>query len=422
MGSAAMKWISTLSDAAFLPQALEEVASAAEQSLKGQKPDLCLVFISSQFLLGYESVIPFLQARLGPRVILGCSGGGVVGNGLEVEQRPALALTAAVLPDVTLTPFRVADSSMPGLDVSPREWHHLIGVPPTEQPQFIVLADPYSIRIENLLMGMDFAYPKAAKVGGLASGAKQQGENALYLNTVCYRSGAVGVALSGNIALDVLVAQGCRPIGKPMRVTKCDRNILMELDGKPPLAILRDLFMTLNARDQNLLQHALFLGLVMDPLKSHFTHGDFLVRNIVGLDTEKGVLAVGALLRQGQMVQFHLRDAQTSDEDLQQTLSVYTARSGREQLSGALLFSCLGRGEFLYGHPSHDTRSFQEAVGPIPVSGFFCNGEIGPVGGTTYLHGYTSCFALFRPLYVTSPTVGAPGHVAAHPASQPPNH
>src|SRR5256885_58541 len=170
----------------------------------------------------------------------------------------------AVLPDVTLTPFRVADSSLPGLDVSPREWHHLIGVPAADNPQFIVLADPYSIRIENLLMGMDYAYPKAAKVGGLASGATQPGENALYLNSVCYRSGAVGVALSGNVALDVLVAQGCRPIGKAMRVTKCDRNILMELDGKSPLTILRDLFLTLGARDQNLLQHALFLGLGMD--------------------------------------------------------------------------------------------------------------------------------------------------------------
>jgi small ligand-binding sensory domain FIST len=415
-----VKWISTLSDAAALPQALDDVASAAEQSLKGQKPDLCLVFISSNFLSGYETVIPYLQARLGPRVILGCSGGGVVGSGREVEHHPALALTVAVLPGVTLTPFRVADSSLPGLDVSPRQWHHLIGIPPTEDPQFIVLADPYSIRIENLLMGMDYAYPKAAKVGGLASGATQPGDNALYLNTVCYRSGAVGVALSGNVALDVLVAQGCRPIGKAMRVTKCDRNILMELDGQPPLNIMRDLFMTLDARDQNLLQHALFMGLVMDPLKSHFTHGDFLIRNIVGLDTEKGLLAVGALLRQGQIVQFHLRDAQTSADDLEQTLNMYSARSGRGQVAGALLFSCLGRGEYLYGHSSHDTRLFQQKLGQIPVSGFFCNGEIGPVGGTTYLHGYTSCFALFRPLYVASPAVSAPGTAVTEPASHPP--
>ncbi len=402
-----MKWISTLSDAATLPQALEEVASAAERSLKEQIPDLCLVFISNHFQSGYETVIPFLKARLGPRVILGCSGGGVVGTGRELENCPALALTCAVLPEVTLTPFRVADSSLPGLDASPREWHHLAGVSSVDNPQFIVLADPFSIRIDNLLMGLDYAYPKATKVGGLASGGKQPGDNALYLNSVCYRSGGVGVALSGNIALDALVSQGCRPIGKPMRVTKSDRNILVELDGKSPLHILRDLYLTLGARDQNLLQHALFLGLVMDPMKSHFTQGDFLIRNIVGMDTEKGILAIGAHLRQGQLVQFHLRDALTSDEDLKQVLSTYAQRSTHDQVTGALLFSCLGRGEYLYGHASHDSQLFQQKLGQVPISGFFCNGEIGPVGGTTYLHGYTSCFALFRPMFVTEPAISA---------------
>src|SRR4029077_4070025 len=224
---------------------------------------------SSDFRSGYETIAPAIQAALGPRVLLGCSGGGVVGDGREIEHEPALTITAAVLPDVTLTPFRVADSSLPDLDVSPRQWHHLVGVSPVEQPQFIVLADPFSIRIENLLMGLDYAYPKAMKVGGLASGAAQPGENALFFNSVCYRSGAIGLAMTGNIALDTLVAQGCRPIGKPLRVTRCDRNILTELDGQPPLNVLRDLYSTLDSRDQSLLQYALFLGLVMDPMKSH---------------------------------------------------------------------------------------------------------------------------------------------------------
>lgn len=415
-----MKWISTLSDAATLPQALEDVATAAEQSLKDQKPDLCLVFISSHFHKNYESVITFLKERLGPRVILGCSGGGVVGKGRELENRPALALTCAILPDVVITPFRVADSSLPGLDASPREWHQLIGVPPLANPQFILLADPYSIRIENFLMGMDYAYPKSTKVGGLASGGAQPGDNALYLNSVCYRSGAVGIALSGNIALDALVSQGCRPIGKPMRITKSDRNLLMEVEGQSPLHILRDLYLTLGARDQNLLQHALFLGLVMDPLKSHFTQGDFLVRNIVGMDTEKGILAIGAHLRQGQMVQFHLRDAQTSDDDLQQSLAMYASRAPQEPVAGALLFSCLGRGEFLYGHASHDSQRFEQKLGRVPMSGFFCNGEIGPVGGTTYLHGYTSCFALFRPIYATAPAMNTAQNTNPRTFSQPP--
>jgi small ligand-binding sensory domain FIST len=415
-----MRWVSALSDSATLSKALDETIAVIQKGLQGEKPDLCLAFVSSEFLTGYETVAAKLQSALGPKVILGCSGGGVVGDNREVEHRPAVALTAAVLPDVTLTPFRAADSSLPGLDVSPRSWHQLTGVSPVDQPHFIVLADPFSIRIENFIMGLDYAYPKAVKVGGLASGATQPGENALFLNSVCYRSGAVGLALSGNIALDALVAQGCRPIGKPLRVTKCDRNILMELDSQSPLNVLRDLFSTLDARDQSLLQNALFLGLVMDPLKSHFTQGDFLIRNIVGLDTERGLLAVGALLRQGQLVQFHLRDAHTSADDLNQILSTYGSRAGRDHVSGALLFSCLGRGEYLYGKASHDTLMFHEKLGSVPVGGFFCNGEIGPVGGTTYLHGYTSCFALFRPLYVTSPKTLNINPATIHPAPQPP--
>ena len=154
-----MRWISSLSDAASLPKALEETIAAVQKGLQGEKPDLCLVFVSSEFLAGYETIAAKLQSALGPRVILGCSGGGVVGDSREVEHRPAVALTAAVLPDVTLTPFRAADSSLPGLDVSPRAWHSLVGVPPLDQPHFIVLADPFSIRIENFISGLDYAYP-----------------------------------------------------------------------------------------------------------------------------------------------------------------------------------------------------------------------------------------------------------------------
>jgi len=396
-----MKWVSALSESSQLPVALDETIAQLRRQLAGHTPDLLLIFVSSEFRSAYESISTRLHEDLAPRIILGCSGGGVVGDNREVEHKPALSVTAALLPNVTITPFRISEGSLPGLDVSPRQWHSLVGVPVAEQPQFIVLADPFSIHIENLIMGLDFAYPKAVKVGGLASGAKEAGDNALYLNKICYRTGAVGVALTGNIALDTLVAQGCRPIGKPMRVTKCDRNILMELDGETPLHVLRRLYTTLDPRDQELLQHALFLGLVMDPMKAHFSQGDFLVRNIVGLDTEKGILAAGALLRQGQLVQFHLRDAQTSTDDLENILTSYRSRASRDQVAGALLFSCLGRGEYLYGKRNHDTRLFQEKMGLIPVGGFFCNGEIGPVAGTTYLHGYTSCFALFRPLYVT---------------------
>lgn len=417
-----MKWYSSLSQARTLSDALNEAVGKLRLGLAGQQPDLCLVFVSSNFLSEYDTIAPRLQAELRPKVVFGCSGGGVVGEGCEVEHKPALAITAAILPDVTLTPFRVADASLPGMDASPRAWHSLAGIQPMQNPQFILLADPFSIRIENLVQGLDYAFPKSVKVGGLASGATQPGENALFLNSVCYRSGAVGLALSGNIALDALVAQGCRPIGSPLRVTKCDRNILIELEGQQPLKVLRDLFGTLGTRDQELLHNALFLGLVMDPMKTHFTQGDFLIRNIVGMDPDKGLLAVGALLREGQLVQFHLRDAQTSADDLDHVLTEYRSRSHRDQVAGALLFSCLGRGAYLYGRPHHDSQLFQRRLGELPISGFFCNGEIGPVGGTTYLHGYTSCFALLRPLYVSTHSSLAAPAATSQTVPEPPRH
>jgi len=395
-----MLWTSALSNAATLDQALTDVIDSLQKALSSQKPDVCFVFVSSAFRQDYPSIPQRLQQALGARVLIGCSGGGVIGNGQEMEHTPAISVTAAVLPDVTVTPFRIADSLIPDLDASPRAWHQYLGIAPQDNPQFILLADPFSLHIENVLMGLDYAYPKASKVGGLASGTTQPGENALFFNGICYKSGAVGVAFSGNIALDTLVAQGCRPIGKPYCITKCDRNILLELDGQRPLELLRDIFQTLNAQDQNLMHRALFLGLVMDPLKSHFTQGDFLIRNIVGLDPEKGILAVGNLLRAGQQVQFHLRDASTSADDLDHVLTGYQSHVGRPALAGGLIFSCLGRGQHLYGHPHHDSHAFINKLGSIPLSGFFCNGEIGPVAGTTYLHGYTSCFALFRPIYV----------------------
>jgi small ligand-binding sensory domain FIST len=205
------------------------------------------------------------------------------------------------------------------------------------------------------------------------------------------------LALDGNITVDTVVAQGCRPIGSPMRISKSDRNMLLELEGEAPMAVLRNLYQEVPKRDQELLGHSLFLGVVMDELIDSPVQGDFLIRNVVGMDQSTGGLAIGEMLKEGQLVQFHLRDAETSTDDLQAVLGRYAAEHWENDIPGALLFSCLGRGQFLFGKPNHDTDLFREKLGDVPLGGFFCNGEIGPVSGTTFLHGYTSSFGLFRP-------------------------
>ena len=301
------------------------------------------------------------------------------------------------MPGVDLQAIHSDTLNLPDPDTAPSVWREWLGVDAAKNPQFILLADPFSFRGEEFLGGMDFAYPQSSKVGGLASGAQSQGGNALYLGDKIYNEGLVGVALSGNVQIDTIVAQGCRPIGKPLNITQCDQTRLLAVDGKPPLEVLETMVDTLNEYDRKLLRTSLFLGIEMDPLKDDPGQGDFLIRNLMGVDRETGSLVVGALLREGQLVQFHLRDKVMSSEDLKVMLSRYQSKDGWRDAKGALLFSCLGRGEHLYGQPNHDSDLFKTKMGDIPLGGFFCNGEIGPVGKTTFLHGYTSSFGIFRP-------------------------
>ena len=394
-----MKWASAISDQQLLAKAIEECTAKVAKDLGDAKPDLAVAFVSPHFRAEYDQVPELVRDSLGPVCVLGCSGGGIIGNGLEIEQRPAVSVTAANLPDVAVTEFHLGSSNLPDLDAGPQSWEKMVKVEASQEPQFVIVADPFSFQAQNLLMGLDFAFTKSAKIGGLASGGQQPGENALFLGKGMYQSGAVGVALHGNIVLDTVVAQGCRPIGDTLRITQCRRNLLIEADGQPPLAVLKSLFQQLNDRDRGLMRDSLFLGVVMDDLIQKPEQGDYLIRNVIGMDARTGILAIGEVLKEGQLVQFHLRDAKTSTEDLNSVLGRYAQDNHENLVRGALMFSCLGRGQHLYGRPNHDTEIFQGKLGPVPLGGFFCNGEIGPVSGTTFLHGYTSSFGIFRPRY-----------------------
>ena len=392
-----MKWASAASDDASLEQAIDACVSSITSELGTDAPDLAIVFASSHHAEQYDQLVQLMQQKLRAKHLIGCSAGGIIGGGREIEQRPGFSLTCTLLPGVEVTPFHVENESLPDLDASPQAWEELVHTNAGKTPQFLVITDPFTIRSENLLMGLDYAFAKSIKIGGMASGGGQQSGNVLFLDAQAHYSGAVGLALHGDIVIDPIVAQGCRPVGRPMRITKSDHNLLMGLDERPALEVLWELYESLTERDQELIRHSLFLGVVMDEFKEDPQLGDFLIRNIVGMEPKVGALAIGEMLREGQIVQFHLRDAQTSAEDLSALLTRYSQESRGPDAAGALLFSCLGRGMYLYGRPDHDTDLFRDTIGEIPLGGFFCNGEIGPVGGITYLHGYTSSFGIFRP-------------------------
>jgi small ligand-binding sensory domain FIST len=409
-----IQWANALSTRPSLETAVAEVVDRVQQSLRAD-PHLGLVFISSAYASEYSRLMPLLKERLSVPVLIGCGGSGIIGMNAqgepqELEGEPALSLSLAHLPDVRVHAFYIPTDNLPDLDSPPSAWVELVGVPPQEQPQFILLAQPFTAGVNDLLQGLDFAYPGSIKVGGLASASAMGAPSGLFCNYKLYRDGIVGVALSGNIVIETIVAQGCRPIGQTYQVTLCERNILLELaeqDGtklttdetqsRPPLEILRDLIQSLSEADRQLAQHSLFVGVARDEFKQQLGHGDFLIRNLLGVDPRVGAIAIGDRVRPGQRIQFHLRDARTSEEDLELLLQRYRKQeSHATDAAGALMFSCLGRGERLYGKPDFDSKLFRRYLKTIPMSGFFCNGEIGPVGGSTFLHGYTSVFGICR--------------------------
>jgi small ligand-binding sensory domain FIST len=396
--AAPMQWASALSSLPSLYKALDACVSEIQTQLEGRSADLVIAFISPGFSENFQWIAPFIAERLPSGIFLGCTGGGIIGGGQEVESMPSLALVAASLPGVDLYPFYISPRDIPDLDSRPDHWGRALRIPEGVQPDFILLSDGQ--RITDLLQGMDFAFPHRAKIGGLVSGARY-----LFGQEKIYSEGSVGVGFVGNIVLDTVVAQGCRPIGPPFKITQSERHLLYALEDQPVIEVLREVLSELSDRDRELARHSLSVGILSGEVGSSFLKidgrkettketGAFLIRNLMGINAE-GAIAVGARLRRGQMIQFHIRDGRTSAEDIHLMLSRYHAENG-QQARGALLFSCLGRGEQLYGVPDHDLNCIHRYLGPIPVGGFFCNGEIGPIGSETYLHGFTSVVGLFR--------------------------
>ena len=389
-----MKWFSTASEEPDLALAFAEVAAATQQAFDGQRPDLVVFFVSAHHAEDYDALRQWLSDTWGGSEILGCSAGSVIGGERELEEGPGLALCAALLPGVVVHSFHIDVGELPEPGDDPVRWNELVGARRDENPNFVLLADPFSSDPERLAQGLDGCFPESVKIGGIASGGAEPGSNALYLGKRLHRSGVVGVALTGNIAVEAIVAQGCRPIGNPLFVTRCQDNLLYSIDDRATFEVLQELYDRATPKDQELFRSSLFLGIEMQSAQSEYHQGDFLVRNLIGGDEEAGALAVAAPLHEGQVVQFHLRDAGTAHEDLEQHLK--RAEPYAASARGALLFSCLGRGMHLFGEPGHDSRLFHNHLGPVPLTGFFGNGEIGPVQQRTFLHGYTSAFGIFR--------------------------
>jgi small ligand-binding sensory domain FIST len=389
-----MQFTSALSREAQTEAAVTEVLESVASQLPEQHAHLSFVFASPHHLKAFPRLLHVIQERLSTHTLLGCTGGGVIGDRREVESRPGLALMAAHLPGVTVTPFHI---EQPELEESWPEtyWHKRLSLTADVEPTFILLPDPFMIDAQKLLETFNRAFPQRPILGGLASGGQSQSSCALFLNGEVVH-GAVGVALQGNFTLRTVVSQGCKPIGQSQIITRCEDQVIYELGGRPALEVVRETVAELSPEDQQLARTALLMGRVIDEYKEEFSRGDFLIRTFMGADPQSGAIAVGDLFRPGQTVQLHVRDAATAREDLHALMANLTPTLSQQPARGALLFSCNGRGAHLYGEPDHDSRVVADTTGPIPIAGFFCNGEIGPIGNSNFLHGFTASIGIFQ--------------------------
>jgi small ligand-binding sensory domain FIST len=375
-------WRKALAD--VLPRVTEEIEGA----------DLAVLFASASYAQEFPELIEQARQTLRSRVLIGCSGQGVIGPSTEIEGEPALALFALSLPDASLETRHLSQAELHQCD-SVGATRKLLGVQPDDVNAWLLLADPYTLDAERLLDVLSAAYPSVPLLGGMASGDAQARRTHLFLDGQVHENGALALAIGGTLTIRSIVSQGCNPIGRPWTITGTQEQTIKSIAGRPALDVLVETIEQLPEEERQRAQQNLLIGLAMDEYREDFGRGDFLIRNLLGVDRESGAIAVSALPREGQTLQFQVRDAAAADEDLRLLLQEKKAAPPGEELLGALLWSCNGRGQGLFGSPDHDAKAVAEILGPIPLAGFFCNGEIGPVGSKNYLHGFTASIALF---------------------------
>jgi small ligand-binding sensory domain FIST len=370
-----------------LPDPLEagsEAGASAARALTEGQPDLALVFLAGRPLAAPEAALEGIHEALRPDALVGCGAGGVLAGGRELEEGNATAVWAATLGGGSARPFH---AGLTEGEASPE----IEGMPELGDASraAIMLADPYSFPTDVLLARLAVDSPGVPILGGLASGRTADGSAALLIGDDVHDSGAVGVLLE-DVELLPCVSQGAAPLGPEVTITAAEGNVIHELAGRPALTTVERIIGSLPASERALVAGGLLLGIVVEANKAEYEQGDFLVRGIAGADPESGALVVGALVHEGQVVRLHARNARSADEDLRRQLRVRREALAGAAPAGSIVFSCNGRGSGMFGDCDHDAVAVAEELGGAPAAGFFAAGEIGPVGGRSFLHGFTA--------------------------------
>jgi small ligand-binding sensory domain FIST len=383
--ASSLRFGAALSTALDPAEAAGTVAAAALERLDGADPSIAVLVASRAHARSAETILDVAREEARAEHVIGCVAEVVVGGHREVDGGPAVSMWLATLPEAAETfDMQFVRTSEGGV---------LAGYPIGSEPgPYLMLGDPFSFPMDHLLDYVNERVPGTPVMGGMATGGMGPGETRLFLDDRVLGEGAVGARLPG-VRIESLVSQGCRPIGSVFTVTRAEGNLIHELGGHPPMERIQEMVARLDPHERDLVQHGLHIGRVIDPYKAEPVRGDFLVRGVIGSDPETGAIAVGDHIEVGEAVQFHVRDATTADEDLRELLD----RAREMHPAGALLFTCNGRGTRLFDEADHDAALVSDMLGDPPLAGLNCAGEIGPIGGRNFLHGFTASIALFGP-------------------------
>ena len=378
----------------FEEAGLQKWAEELRGQLATPQVSLGLVFMSPRFFARARQVLEILRVHARIPLLAGCSSQSLIVGDHEVEQNAGLTLGLYALPGVELkavhfTQEQVEEANGPGY------WHLETGVEPDQTNGWLTFIDPFHLDSETWLKTWNEAYARLPVLGGLASGDSEEQETQVYLNGDVFEEGGVAISVGGAVRLVGVTSQGCTPIGETWTLTKVEQNIIHRIGNRPAYEVLAETFNQLSAEQQKTARGNLFIGLVVNEYLEDFHRGDFLIRNLLGADPRSGSIAVGALPRLGQTIQFQRRSKEAANEDMEELLMRAKKQLGDAPLYGGCLCSCNGRGRNLFGRPDHDAQLVQQRLGPMGLAGFFCNGEIGPVGEKSFLHGYTASLALF---------------------------
>ena len=373
---------------------LRQWAGDLRAQLLSPQVSLGLVFMSPAFFPHARQTLEILRVHARIPLLAGCSSTGLIAGANEIESASGFVLALYSLPGAELKGFRFTQKQVEEAGAA-AYWPVETGVEPKNTNGWLVFIDPFHLDAESWLRSWNETYAPLPALGGLASGVLSDQTTQVYLNGDVFEDGGVAISVGGGVRLASVISQGCTPIGETWTLTRVEHNLIRQIANRPAYAVLAETFQKLPPAEQQKARGNLFIGLVVNEYLEDFHRGDFLVRNLIGGDPNSGVLAVGAMPRAGQTMQFQRRDAAAATEDMNELLARVKRQLTDTTIYGGCLCSCNGRGQSLFRRPNHDAEMVQQRLGPVGLTGFFCNGEIGPIGERNFLHGYTASLALF---------------------------